>query len=120
MPDTEKFKNLLEQEKERVEGELQNVGRINPENPADWEPTPGEWDVMRADKNEVADTYEEYEERSAVEVELENYLQDIRAALKRIEDGTYGTCKVGGEAIPEDRLEAYPAAKTCVEHAEEA
>jgi len=37
--------------------------------------------------------------------------------LKKIEDGTYGICEVGGEEIPEDRLDANPSARTCIEHA---
>jgi RNA polymerase-binding protein DksA len=38
----------------------------------------------------------------------ENALQDIEAALQRIENGTYGVCEETGEPIPEDRLKAIP------------
>jgi RNA polymerase-binding transcription factor DksA len=38
----------------------------------------------------------------------ENALQDIDAALQRIENGTYGVCEETGEAIPQDRLKAIP------------
>jgi RNA polymerase-binding transcription factor DksA len=35
-------------------------------------------------------------------------LYEIEAALKRIEDGTYGICELTGEPIPWERLEAIP------------
>jgi RNA polymerase-binding transcription factor DksA len=35
-------------------------------------------------------------------------LYEIEAALKRIEDGTYGVCELTGEPIPWERLEAIP------------
>ncbi len=116
--DTQHFKALLEKEKERIVRELGGLGRINPANTEDWVATPEDRDTMRADKNEAADAVEEYEGRAAVEVTLENHLQNIDAALKRIENGTYGVCEIGGEAIEEDRLEANPAATTCKAHLE--
>ena len=116
--DTQHFKTLLQKEKERLLKELGTLGRVNPSNAADWEATPENRDTMRADKSEAADAVEEYEGRAAVEVELENHLQNINAALQRIENNTYGVCEVGGEMIEEDRLEANPAAKTCKAHLE--
>lgn len=41
-------------------------------------------------------------------------LSEIEAALARMDEGTYGTCVVCGEPIPEARLEARPSAATCV------
>ena len=40
--------------------------------------------------------------------------RQIRAALARIENGTYGTCANCGESIPRARLEAQPVATRCV------
>ena len=47
-------------------------------------------------------------------------LAEIDAALKRIDDGTYGTCKVCGKEIPQARLEAYPWASLCIDDARKA
>ncbi|MCR4330494.1 MAG: TraR/DksA C4-type zinc finger protein [Patescibacteria group bacterium] len=113
------FKMLLQNERERLLRELAGLGHVNPANVSDWEATPEDRDTMRADKNEAADAVEEYESRAAVEVTLENHLQNITAALERIENNTYGVCRIGGEAIEEDRLEANPAATTCKAHLEE-
>jgi RNA polymerase-binding transcription factor DksA len=40
-------------------------------------------------------------------------IRGIDAALKRIEDGTYGVCVSCGEDISEDRLKAVPYAVKC-------
>lgn len=40
--------------------------------------------------------------------------QDLADALGRLDAGSYGLCDVCGEAIPAARLEARPAARTCV------
>ena len=42
-------------------------------------------------------------------------LQVTRAALKRIDTGTYGICEDCGESIARGRLEAHPAAARCLE-----
>lgn len=43
-------------------------------------------------------------------------LRDVEDALERIREGTYGVCIEGGEEIERERLEAYPAAKRCLDH----
>ena len=75
-------------------------------------------DTSSADLNDVADRTEEYDERRATLATLEGRYNDIRRAIKKIEDGTYGICEMGGEEIEEDRLEANPAARTCKAHME--
>jgi DnaK suppressor protein len=48
---------------------------------------------------------------------LRDRLAAIDRALKRIEDGTYGLSVRSGQRIPEERLEADPAAELTVEEA---
>src|SRR5689334_14602373 len=43
-------------------------------------------------------------------------LDEVRRARARIATGSYGTCEVCGEAIPEGRLEARPWATRCLAH----
>ena len=45
----------------------------------------------------------------------EQTLEEIAAALGRIEQGTFGHCEGCGQAIPKDRLHALPYARYCVE-----
>lgn len=42
-------------------------------------------------------------------------LEDIEAALAKIDAGTYGTCEVCGKPIGDARLEAIPHARFCVD-----
>ncbi|GLW09725.1 DnaK suppressor protein [Microtetraspora sp. NBRC 13810] len=42
------------------------------------------------------------------------HLADLDTALERLRDGTYGVCERCGRPIAVERLEARPAAKTCV------
>ncbi|MDP9431493.1 MAG: TraR/DksA C4-type zinc finger protein [Actinomycetota bacterium] len=48
--------------------------------------------------------------------------EQVRAALQRVEDGTYGKCVVCGVELSDERLEARPEAARCIPHqqAEEA
>jgi len=114
--DTNKFKKQLEKELDLVKMEMSKVGRINPSNPKDWEPVETDMGSDPADNNDVADEMESFGENAAVLNRLEGQFNDIKIALEKIKNGTYGKCEVGGENIPEERLEANPSAKTCIEH----
>ncbi len=107
------FKEKLLKEEERLIVELKSVGRVNPDNPNDWEPTPGEVAEATADPNDFADEIEQFEQNTAILKELETELVEVKAALERIEKGTFGICEATGKQIPLNRLEAYPAARTC-------
>lgn len=45
---------------------------------------------------------------------LEHELADNEAALRRMDAGSYGICEMCGQPIAERRLEARPAARTCI------
>jgi RNA polymerase-binding transcription factor DksA len=47
---------------------------------------------------------------------LENEMDEVQAALDRLEDGTYGRCEACGRSIGDDRLGAFPATRYCVDH----
>jgi len=112
------FKKKLETEKALLEKELEAVGRRNPDNLSDWEATPTDKDTSQADENTVADDIEGYEENVAIVNTLETRYQDLEGALDKIERGTYGVCRICGEIIDTERLEANPSADTCREHME--
>lgn len=114
--DTQHFKGKLEKEKKLLEDELATVGHANPNNPSGWEATTTDINVDSADENELADKMEELEGNEQILDQLEKQLIEVRAALERIEKGTYGICEVGGEKIEKERLEAMPSARTCKLH----
>lgn len=45
----------------------------------------------------------------------EKYLKQIDEALERIENGTYGICRITGKLIQKERLEAVPTTTISVE-----
>lgn len=65
------------------------------------------------DANQTHDTSDR-EVRSAEQRRDQNELQAVRAALKRIADGSYGECTDCGKGIAEQRLHASPAAMRCI------
>jgi RNA polymerase-binding transcription factor DksA len=50
----------------------------------------------------------------AIGEQVEAELDDVEAALERLENGTYGTCEACGQPIEEERLEALPATRFCL------
>jgi len=116
---TEQYKSRLETDLAALTEQLRSLGIHNPEVPEDWIEKTNESVAESADPNEVADRTEEYDIRRAELATLEGRWNDIRDALRKIEDGTYGICEVAGEQIEEDRLEANPAARTCKVHMNE-
>ena len=58
----------------------------------------------------------EREKDVAILEQLERDLAEIEAALQRLDEGTYGVDEVTGEPIAAERLEAYPVARTNIDH----
>jgi len=63
----------------------------------------------------ASDTFERSKDQ-AIGDSVEISLAEIDAALQRIDDGTYGRCEFDGKAISDERLEAVPATRYCVDH----
>jgi len=111
---TEHFKKKLEQEKALLTEELLKKGKKV--EGGVWEAVPEKNDEIESDENDLADRFEDYEKESEEVRVLSEKLSDADAALARIESGAYGLCRVCGEKIEEDRLEANPSATTCKKH----
>ncbi|MEK7147913.1 MAG: TraR/DksA C4-type zinc finger protein [Patescibacteria group bacterium] len=116
--DYDHFKKKLEAEKKVLEKEMAKVGRINPDNPGDWEARPAleDRDISSADENTVADSIEEFDDNTAILNTLEKRYNDIKSGLDKIKHGVYGICQVCEKEIEVERLEANPSARTCKEH----
>lgn len=106
---TSKFKLKLEEERQKLEEQLSQVGRRNPSNPDDWEPQFNERNEQTSAQDEMADKFEDMEQTLVLQNAYETRLGIVKEALARIENGTYGRCNCGKD-IPEERLEADPAA----------
>ena len=112
---TAHFKEKLEAEKVKLEREMGGIGRRNPQVPGDWEPVPSERGT-EADLADQADVMVNHENNSAILADLEARYDTVLEALVRIEKKTYGKCEVCHGIIEEARLEADPAATTCIKH----
>lgn len=108
-----RFKAQLEIERDRVAGELRDLGW---EEKGEWKADGGDIDHTATEEDEIADRIEEFEERSAEVAPLETHWKNIQRALQKIEDDEYGVCEIGAEDIEMDRLEANPSARTCKLH----
>jgi DnaK suppressor protein len=115
---TEPYKQKLLAEKATLEGELGSLGTQDAETKV-WQATSPEEGEQTDFREEVADRLEEDNSRAATMEPLRTRLTEVEAALARIEAGTYGVCEKGGETIEESRLEANPAARTCMLHLED-
>jgi len=69
---------------------------------------------LPADSEEQATELENQEALEVIQETETAEIQHIEAALKRISDGTYGTCARCGEPIDPKRLKALPTAVTCI------
>jgi RNA polymerase-binding transcription factor len=102
-------KELLREERHRVEGLLTDMERAGRDD--------------RTASDAPGDMYDSAEpltregEDDSVEASLRERLAAIDRAEGRLEAGTYGRSVRSGEVIPDDRLEADPAAELTVEEA---
>ena len=110
--DTDRFRSALLEERERVVAAIENLQHDHQGTISD------EAGEEAAYDNHLADTATETYDREldyTLEENSEHVLTEIDAALKRIEDGTYGTCTNCGKQISEERLEARPWATLCID-----
>src|SRR5438046_754552 len=111
--DTDRFRTVLLEERERVQKALAN---LRDDHPGSLDEEVEE--IAATSDNHLAETATATLDREidyTLEENSGQVLTEIDAALQRIEDGTYGTCtNCGGEIAPE-RLEAYPWASLCID-----
>lgn len=73
---------------------------------------------ISADFAEQATETENDEVLAALENETNATIENIKHALKRMEEGNYGICSNCGIDIPEERIKALPYADKCFECAD--
>ena len=110
--DTDRFRDVLLQERQRVKAAIDNLHEENPGSIGDETGEDAVYDNHLADTATV--TYDR-ELGYTLEENSEHVLAEIEAALKRIDDGTYGVCTNCGEPIAVERLEARPWATLCID-----
>jgi DnaK suppressor protein len=112
--DTDEYKKLLLAERERL---TRAVEHLHGENEGSIEDELGEISAGGVD-NHMADTASATYEReldAGFEESAQHTLEEVDAALGRIEAGTYGICEACGEPIGAERLAAIPWARLCID-----
>ncbi len=59
-------------------------------------------------------TVTSWERNLARRERAQDKLENLEAALRRVEEGTYGVCEACGQAIEPERLAALPVATLCI------
>ncbi len=110
--DLKKYRELLVKEHEKIEGGLNHIAS----------------EALKTSQRDAAGDLSGYSFHMA-DMASDNYerefslgrasdeqdlLYAIDEALKRIEDGTYGTCPQCGKQIPKKRLNAIPHTELCI------
>jgi RNA polymerase-binding protein DksA len=109
--DTERFRSILLEERNRVTNAInhlheQNAGSIEDETEEET------YDNHLADSATATLNREiDY----TLEENSEHVLAAINEALRRIEEGSFGTCARCGKPIAEERLDAIPYATRCID-----
>ena len=111
----EEFKALIIEKMEAAKGEFENLRAT----------------VMNANENDTEDTSPTFKnmEEGASTLSKEDagrlaqrqmkFIQNLQAALIRIENKTYGVCRETGKLIPKERLRAVPHATLSIEAKED-
>lgn len=109
--DVERIRETLEYEQRRLQAAAEAVnhkGSLEEET----------GDLSIGSDDHIADSATETYMREldgGLEENAEHLLAEIEGALRRIDEGTYGTCVVCGREIPQERLEAVPWASLCID-----
>jgi DnaK suppressor protein len=103
--DPERVRQRLSEERRRIEEELAGLGR----------PTAAD---DPQDFGDQAVTLDQEERDEAIREQLQETLEAIERAERRLDEGSYGVSVVSGEPIPDARLEALPWAERTVEEEE--
>ncbi len=101
-PDADATRALLEAERERLRGEL-----------AEGIQAPGQM-TYGSQAAAASQVFEQQRDLALRDKDLA-HLQDVEAALARIDDGTYGVCVDCGRPVAPERLAALPWAARCID-----
>lgn len=118
MDSFEKYREALLQRKHEIDKELKQTESFGLDIPFADENASGELSQYDNHPADSGTALYEREKDIALKGHMEEELSDIEVALQKIENGTYGTCEVTGQQIPQERLDVLPTARTIKEASE--
>jgi len=109
----EHFRQLLINQKRDIEQTINTMKKNNTGTQGEYYPT----ELSNYDNHpaELGTDLFHVEMNTALKVHEENVLKEIQDALERIDEGTFGKCEFCGNEISEERLEAIPYARLCID-----
>ena len=116
----QQLKKTLLEEKASIEAELSRTAKKNPVIKGDWTTSPRDIADPSDTLDEKAQDVTNFEERRAIEQNLELRLKEIDDTLQQLELGTYGVCVNCARPIDEKRLQAISAVMLCIDCATKA
>jgi len=102
----------LEEERIRLQGIRDGIQREQDEAVSD---TGGELSSFDQHPGDSGTETFEIEKNVSLLEQVDDELMELEVAVQRLERGTYGTCQACGRPIGDERLEAMPATRFCVE-----
>jgi DnaK suppressor protein len=103
--DLDEVKAVLERRREELNERRERIARH----------TRHREEPLSADFAEQAVELENGETLVALDREVNAELREIERALRRLDEGTYGTCTACGESVAVPRLQAVPYASHCID-----
>jgi RNA polymerase-binding protein DksA len=112
--DVDHFRGLLVAQREQISRALV---AIHADASTSLEDATGELNSSSLDDHlgDLATQTHDREVEYGLEENGDEVVSEIDAALKRIDDGTYGVCASCGQPIGQERLEARPWATLCID-----
>lgn len=116
--DLDAARERLQQEKQRLQATVDSRSEEDPSDETQQSST-GELSSYDQHPADAATETFEREKDMTITTSIEQQIEEIDAALERVESGSYGKCEECGRDINPARLEAQPMARFCIDHAEE-
>ena len=106
----QEFKEIILQKLEKAEENLARLKEAVANDESDISDTAPTFKLMEEGSNVLSK-----EENAKLAARQLKFIKDLKAALVRIENKTYGICKVTGKLIPKERLRVVPHTTMSVE-----
>jgi RNA polymerase-binding transcription factor DksA len=110
--DKAKARKRLEEERARLQRIQDDLQREQDESTSE---TGGELSSLDQHPGDSGTETFEMEKNVSLREQVDDELREIEAAFVRLDRGTYGICQACREPVGDERLEAMPATRFCIE-----
>jgi RNA polymerase-binding transcription factor DksA len=110
--DKAKARKRLEEERARLQRIQDDLQREQEESTSE---TGGELSSLDQHPGDSGTETFEMEKNVSLREQVDDELREIEAAFVRLDRGTYGICQACREPVGDERLEAMPATRFCIE-----